>query len=330
MIRDKATGAESTLLQLLERLSITAHDMSINTLDMHADMSTMHRFDRFNLKYNPVNSGDLREVFLKTENFMGGEYFAQITKQVHAELVEDKYQMAENRVSIYGKSRDEWKKMAAWLVRKVGYTSHIRWMIQVPRLYSTYANLPNFAALLANFFLPLFEVTVDPSVDPDLHRLLGWISGIDLVDDESKQDVPLPLNADTPAPEAWAGAAEPPYAYWCYYFSSNLAALNRLRLERGLTQFSFRPHCGEAGDPNHLVAAFLTAEHINHGINLRPVPSLEYLYYLAQIGLAMSPLSNKCVAGAARGPPRPAKFSPPPPFPPLFLRARAQQALLRV
>ena len=33
-------------------------------------------------------------------------------------------------------------------------------------------------------------------------------------------------------------------------------------------------------------AAFLTARGINHGINLRRTPSLQYLYYLAQVGLA--------------------------------------------
>ena len=34
-------------------------------------------------------------------------------------------------------------------------------------------------------------------------------------------------------------------------------------------------------------AAFLTARGINHGINLRRTPSLQYLYYLAQVGLAL-------------------------------------------
>ena len=43
---------------------------------------------------------------------------------------------------------------------------------------------------------------------------------------------------------------------------------------------------------DHLAATFLTAEGINHGINLRKSPTLQYLYYLAQVGLAVSPLSN--------------------------------------
>ena len=36
----------------------------------------------------------------------------------------------------------------------------------------------------------------------------------------------------------------------------------------------------------------MLCENIAHGINLRKSPCLQYLYYLAQIGLCMSPLSN--------------------------------------
>ena len=35
----------------------TAYDLSIDTLDMHAH-DTFHRFDRFNLKYNPAGKSD--------------------------------------------------------------------------------------------------------------------------------------------------------------------------------------------------------------------------------------------------------------------------------
>lgn len=63
--------------------------------------------------------------------------------------------------------------------------------------------------------------------------------------------------------------------------------------ERGLNTFVFRPHCGEAGAVQHLVCGYLLAENISHGLLLRKVPVLQYLFYLAQIGIAMSPLSNK-------------------------------------
>lgn len=62
-----------------------------------------------------------------------------------------------------------------------------------------------------------------------------------------------------------------------------------------LDTFVMRPHCGEAGDTEHLTAAFLSAFGISHGILLRKVPALQYLYYLSQIPIAMSPLSNNAL-----------------------------------
>lgn len=42
------------------------------------DRNTFHRFDKFNAKYNPIGESRLREVFLKTDNYMNGKYFARI------------------------------------------------------------------------------------------------------------------------------------------------------------------------------------------------------------------------------------------------------------
>ena len=44
-----------------------------------------------------------------------------------------------------------------------------------------------------------------------------------------------------------------------------------------MSTFEFRPHCGEAGDPEHLVAAYLVADKINHGIVLRKIPGAPLL-----------------------------------------------------
>ena len=95
-----------------------------------------------------------------------------------------------------------------------------------------------------------------------------------------------------PTPEEWSSGDNPPYSYWTYYLYANIATLNQLRTTRGLSTFSYRPHAGEAGDLNHLASVFLTATGINHGIQLRKSPVLQYLFYVTQIGIAMSPLSN--------------------------------------
>src|ERR1700722_1542582 len=94
---------------------------------------------------------------------------------------------------------------------------------------------------------------------------------------------------------------------------ANMASLNQWRYARGFSTFMlhtrttikqltraidtfvFRPHCGEAGDTDHLASAFLTSHSISHGILLRKVPALQYLFYLKQIGISMSPLSNNAL-----------------------------------
>lgn len=92
-----------TLKGVFESLGLTAYDLSIDTLDMHAHQDSFHRFDKFNLKYNPIGESRLREIFMKTDNYINGRYLAEITKEVVSDLESSKYQMAEYRVSVYGK-----------------------------------------------------------------------------------------------------------------------------------------------------------------------------------------------------------------------------------
>ena len=118
-----------------------------------------------------------------------------------------------------------------------------------------------------------------------------YVIGFDSVDDESKPENPL-FDRDVPTPDQWTEDENPPYAYEVYYMYANTTVLNHFRNERGLNTFVIRPHCGEAGPVQHLVAGFMMCESIAHGLLLRKVPVLQYLYYLCQIGIAMSPLSN--------------------------------------
>ncbi|XP_075479441.1 AMP deaminase-like [Primulina tabacum] len=106
-----------------------------------------------------------------------GRFLAEVTKQVLSDLEVSKYQLAEYRISIYGRKQSEWDQLASWFVNNCLFSDNAVWLIQV-------------------------------------------------------------------------------------------------------------------GDTDHLAAGFLLCHNISHGINLRKSPVLQYLYYLAQIGLAMSPLSN--------------------------------------
>ncbi|XP_070203615.1 AMP deaminase 2-like [Littorina saxatilis] len=287
-------GSEMSLHEVFESLNLTAYDLNVDMLDVHADRNTFHRFDKFNAKYNPIGESRLREIFIKTDNYIGGKYFAQIMKEVIEDLEESKYQNAEFRLSIYGRSIDEWDKLAQWAIKHKVYSDNVRWMIQMPRLYDVFKNnklVTCFNDILVNIFQPLFEVTKDPRSHPELHAFLQHVTGFDSVDDESKPEH-IVFDRDTPLPADWCNEENPPYSYYLYYTFANMVVLNHFRRERGLSTFVLRPHCGEAGSATHLVTAFMLSESIAHGLMLRKVPVLQYLYYLAQIGIAMSPLSN--------------------------------------
>ncbi|XP_042052918.1 AMP deaminase-like isoform X2 [Salvia splendens] len=286
-------GQYLTLKEVFDSLDLTGYDLSVDLLDVHADKSTFHRFDKFNLKYNPCGQSRLREIFLKQDNLIQGRFLADVTKQVLSDLEASKYQLAEYRISIYGRKQSEWDQLASWVVNNRIYSENAVWLIQLPRLYNIYRSMgtvTSFQNILDNIFLPLFEVTVDPNSHPHLHLFLLQVVGFDMVDDESKPE--RRPTKHMPTPSQWTNDFNPAFSYYAYYCYANLFTLNKLRESKGLPTIRFRPHCGEAGDVDHLAAGFLLCHNISHGINLRKSPVLQYLYYLAQIGLAMSPLSN--------------------------------------
>jgi AMP deaminase len=148
--------------------------------------------------------------------------------------------------------------------------------------------------MLDNIFLPMFEATLDPEGHPKLAKFLTLVSAFDSVDDESKSANvhDRTFSSLDRTPDEWDIGDNPSYKYYNYFMYSNLRVLNRLRAAMQLSQFNYRPHAGEAGELHHLDAAFLLADSIAHGINLRHSMPLQYLYYICKVGLAMSPCSN--------------------------------------
>ncbi|KAI9268892.1 hypothetical protein BDA99DRAFT_502916 [Phascolomyces articulosus] len=287
-------GKQKTLKEVFEELGLSRHDLNIDNLDTHAHRDSFNRFDNFLRHFNPVGQSKLRDIFMGTDNYLEGKYLAEISKEVISDLEVSKYQAAEYRLTLLGTSKDEWDKLAKWVVNHKIFSPNVRWLIQIPRLYQILKDaneVDSFHDIVRNAFEPLFEVTQDPSTHPELHILLQRVVGFDSVDDESLTEEKISLK-NFPTPDKWNSKENPPYSYYIYYMYANIVSLNGWRKARGFSTFVFRPHSGEAGDTEHLASAFLTAFGINHGILLRNSTVLEYLYYLAQIGIAMAPLSN--------------------------------------
>ncbi|KAG5491384.1 hypothetical protein JIQ42_01285 [Leishmania sp. Namibia] len=282
-----------TLGQLFAKAGITPN-LTVDQLNVQADHTLFERFDNFNSKYNPMENGDLRSLLLKTDNFMNGRYFAELIHDVFEQYSRDRYTYAENRLSVYGINIKEWDKLAHWFATHGMASKHNKWIIQVPRVYKVFRAqnvIGSFGQYLENIFQPLWEASLHPSEHPTLHNFLNHVSGFDSVDNEATIDLPF----TTVSPWAWTSVENPPYNYYLYYLYANIRTLNEFRASRGFSTFGLRPHCGESGSEEHLYGAFLCANSICHGINLRNDPPMQYLYYLTQIGLHVSPLSNNAL-----------------------------------
>ncbi|CAF3955084.1 unnamed protein product [Rotaria sordida] len=269
----KPDGTILTLKEVFDELKFDINDIDTDLLGVHADRNTFQRFDRFNANYNPVGKMMLREIFMKTDNYIDGLFFAELLQEVIADLEASKYQHAELRLSIQGKSIDEWEKLATWFLKNKMHSTNVSYMIQIPRIYNVHhanGKLKNFQELLTNLFQPLFDATINPESQPDLFRFMLLFTGFDSVDDESKPEKLL-IENNMVCPDQWDTNENPPYAYYLFYMYANILTLNQLRRSRGLNTYQFRPHCGEAGDVSHLTAAYMFAENISHGLVLRQI-----------------------------------------------------------
>ena len=161
--------------------------LTIDRLNVAASQAMFHRFDNFNDTYNPLADPNLRAIFMKTRNKIQGEYFAQLMHTVFARMRDPSQDQLstrlEPRLSIYGRSAQEWGQLAEWFVanrmlscRPDGSTDdRVRWSIQIPRLYKVFASgerpaVESFGELLRNIFTPLFEVR---SFDGNLGKFDG-------------------------------------------------------------------------------------------------------------------------------------------------------------
>lgn len=310
-----------TLREVFSAAGLGADHLTIDAFNVLADYSVYQRFDNFNGKYSPFRLAQIRKIFLKVENVIDGRYFAELTKLVLARLEQSKghNSAAEMRLSIYGMDKSEWYNLAKWVLNdwKGGdhpgpvLSTHNRWMVQVPRLWRIFCMKgkgqdpsKSFEVMLDNLFGPIFEATLYPDKHPEVAELLKHMVGFDSVDDEGAAEAPCSCTK----PSEWKSDQNPAYAWQLYYLWANIEVLNRLRVSKGLNTLAFRPHAGETGDAMHLAATYILADSINHGVNLDKQVSLQYLYYLDQVGMSMSPLSNNFLFRKIKSNPFPKMF----------------------
>ena len=125
-----------TLGGFLKKNAINFKKLNVDMLNVQADASMYERFDLFKDSYNLLGNKQLRSLLMRPDNFMGGRYFAELIKnKVFKQMERDQYTFAENRISVYGKRRNEWSQLAKWFhIHGMG-CSHNKWMVQIPRAF---------------------------------------------------------------------------------------------------------------------------------------------------------------------------------------------------
>lgn len=283
-----------TLRQLLKELKIDPAHLTVDDLNVQADNMLVSSSDQFRQE----GRDPLLTLLLKTRNEMNGRYFAELTKLTFDQFQRDRYTFSENRLTIYGANENEWDQLSNWFDTHGMACYNNEWMIQFPRIYGYLRKMrlvANFAQYLSNLFDKLWKVSLNPAERPRLFHFLNHVTGFDCVEDERREDVSGSL-ANLPPPQKWTSEDDPPYNYYMYYLWVNIRTLNEFRTMRNFSTYSFRPSCGEGGTKDHLLGGFLVSNAINYGVALNEDPSIQYLFYLAQIGVSVSPLSNNMKA----------------------------------
>lgn len=89
-----------------------------------AEIVKVGTFVRSQLRYCKANQ----------QRRVGASKMLKVLKEFAVDLESTKYQSAELRFSVYGKSADEWEKLAKWALHYNVYSDNILWLVQIPRL----------------------------------------------------------------------------------------------------------------------------------------------------------------------------------------------------
>ena len=288
-----AIGPEHVTLQtVMHNLGLNASTFTVDVVESY----NHNKFEKYSNKFHPLHQVSFKDIFLSKENYMKGCYFAEIVNEVIHSINKEKYVLAEYRIDVDGSRYESWANTAIWLHSNKIRSPRVRWVVQISKFYTEFRRqglINNLGEMLRNIFEPVIEATLHPDLYPEISDFLKKTVAFDISNNEEKSEkIKSYMNYKVISPDEWDCDEEPTYSYWSYYIYANLMAVNHLRRARGLNTFAYRPHCGEAGSNDHLATSYLLAHSINHGLKLSKIPVLQYLFYLNQIGMSLSPLSN--------------------------------------
>ncbi|SMN21744.1 similar to Saccharomyces cerevisiae YJL070C Putative protein of unknown function with similarity to AMP deaminases [Maudiozyma saulgeensis] len=262
----------------------------------------------------------LAKTFLEFDNYIDGEYFAEIfTRFCLHTLEKSKYQLAQVSVDYQytnekGSTSDNWwLKFSNWLMRYNLISYNIRWNIRISRCYSplfALGKVGNFQDFINLIFDPLLEAM--NSDDIKFQFAMRNICSLDLVINQT-DDYLWKVFEDTDLePSKWvAGGDNPTISQYMYSIFDKLSEINRLRHNCFQNTIILRSYCCPYITKNR-TSQFSTTDVIfneqieslacnlllcNGGLlQSEPIweapPLFLYMYYLFQVPIVVSPLSS--------------------------------------
>ncbi|CCC68841.1 hypothetical protein NCAS_0B07570 [Naumovozyma castellii] len=257
----------------------------------------------------------ITRTFLEFENYIKGEYFAELFKQyVIRPMEKSRYQLAQISVDFqfYDKtcSQNWWLQFSNWLLRWQLISPNIRWNVQFRRIFKTLFDrnrVNNFQDYINLIFKPLFSKQLNMNVQ--VQYFLSYVCSFDLIIDPSDEFLWKTFPVRSCPPDLWIAQGDnPTISYYLYYMYVQISKLNYLRMRQLQNTFTLRSNCSPSmsrpsqfssrrnvtSQVESLVSNLLLC---NGGLlDVEPLwkvgAVLPYLYCLYQIPIIASPLSS--------------------------------------
>lgn len=79
-------GKKNSFMEFLNSINVNISDVTAESLQTHADENCFENFKHFKSLFNLMREPRLRDLFLRTNNKVKGEFFAGLLKEVAANL----------------------------------------------------------------------------------------------------------------------------------------------------------------------------------------------------------------------------------------------------